>query len=58
MLERSLREYVKHYHRERNHQGIGNRLITPMSTRHHVAQTIVHRPRLGEILKFYQRAAA
>jgi putative transposase len=58
MLERSLREYVNHYHGERNHQGVGNRLITPMITRHHVAQTIVRRPRLGGILNFYQRAVA
>ena len=39
MLERSLRENINHYHRERNYQGVGNRLITPMTTRHHVAQT-------------------
>ena len=58
MLERSLREYVNHYHRERNHQGVGNQLITPMTARHHVAQTIVRRPRLGGILNFYLRAAA
>jgi hypothetical protein len=58
MLERSLREYVEHRHQERNHQGVGNRLITPTSTRHDVAQTIVRRPRLGGILNFYQRAAA
>jgi putative transposase len=58
MLARSLREYVNHYHRERNHQGIGNRLITPMATRHHLAQAIVRRQRLGGILNFYQRAAA
>jgi putative transposase len=58
MLERSLREYVEHYHRERNHQGVGNRLISPTSTRHPVAKTIVRRPRLGGILNFYQRAAA
>jgi hypothetical protein len=38
MPARSLREYVNHYHRERNHQGIGNRLITPMTTRHHLGQ--------------------
>src|ERR1700722_12193137 len=24
MLERSLREYIEHYHQERNHQGVGN----------------------------------
>src|ERR1700723_1488074 len=58
MQERSLREYVNHYHRERNHQGVGNQLITPMTARHHVAQTIVRRPRLGGILNFYLRAAA
>jgi putative transposase len=57
MLERSLREYVKHYDRERNHQGVGNRLISPMTTCDCVAQTIVRRPRLGGILNFYQRAA-
>ena len=31
--ERSLREaaasFLDHFHREKNHQGIGNRLITP-----------------------------
>ncbi|MGH9893958.1 MAG: integrase core domain-containing protein [bacterium] len=26
-LRRAVREYVEHYHAERNHQGIGNRLI-------------------------------
>jgi putative transposase len=40
MLERSPREYVEHYHQERNHQGVGNRLITPTSTRHDVAQPL------------------
>jgi putative transposase len=58
MLERSLREYLEHYHQERNHQGIGNRVMTDTNTRHHVANTIVRRPRLGGILNFYQRAAA
>ena len=58
MLKRSVREYVNHYHRERNHQVIGNRLITPMTTGHRVAQTIVRRPRLGGILNFYQRAGS
>jgi len=28
-LRRTIREYLEHYHRERNHQGIGNRLIMP-----------------------------
>jgi putative transposase len=54
----ALREYLEHYHQERNHQGVGNRLIAPTSTRRPVAGTIVHRPRLGGILNFYQRSAA
>jgi putative transposase len=29
MLHRALREYVAHHHLERNHQGLGNALITP-----------------------------
>jgi len=29
MLYRALREYVAHHHLERNHQGLGNALITP-----------------------------
>jgi transposase InsO family protein len=28
-LLRTLDEFVAHYHRERNHQGLGNELITP-----------------------------
>ena len=29
-LRRSVREFVEHYHVERNHQGLGNRLILPV----------------------------
>jgi putative transposase len=58
MLRRSLREYVDHYHRERNHQGIGNRTIVPLPARCQDATIIYRRPRLGGILNFYQRAAA
>jgi hypothetical protein len=28
MLHRALRKYVAHHHLERNHQGLGNALIT------------------------------
>ena len=31
MLRGALREYVAHHHLERNHQGLGNALITPCS---------------------------
>jgi putative transposase len=58
MLRRSLREYIEHYHRERNHQGIGNRTIIPLAARCHTTPSIHRRARLGGILNFYQRAAA
>ena len=31
-LRRVVSEYLKHYHRERNHQGKGNLLLFPAST--------------------------
>jgi hypothetical protein len=30
-LRRALSEYVAHYQTERNHQGVGNRLLEPLS---------------------------
>ena len=30
MLRRAVHEYIEHYHRERNHQGLGNQLIVPL----------------------------
>jgi transposase InsO family protein len=30
-LRRAVREFADHYHHERNHQGIGNRLIAPVA---------------------------
>ena len=58
MLRRSLREYVEHYHLERNHQGLGNRLLVPRVTPRSTTSQIARRPRLGGLLNFYERAAA
>ena len=30
-LRRAVSEHVEHYHRERNHQGVGNRLLTDLA---------------------------
>ena len=54
-LRRAIDEYLKHYHRERNHQGLGNRLIVPGDANE--AGEIVCNERLGGMLKFYSRAA-
>jgi putative transposase len=33
-LQRALTEFTAHYHRERNHQGKGNQLLTPLAVSH------------------------
>jgi transposase InsO family protein len=57
-LRRAVDEYVAHYHRERNHQGLESRLImaTPVATANVVA--VQRRSRLGGMLNFYYRHAA
>ncbi len=55
-LLRALDEFVTHYHGERNHQGLGNELITPEA--HPSLSTRVRcRERLGGLLRYYHRAA-
>ncbi|MCI0564611.1 MAG: hypothetical protein MN733_39590 [Nitrososphaera sp.] len=57
-LRHAIREYMLHYHRERNHQGINNRRIKP-STLVTLPRGRVHRrKRLGGILSYYHREAA
>jgi putative transposase len=55
-FRRAVTEFVAHYHRERNHQGIENKLIAGVSTTH-TAGRICRRPRLGGLLNYYDRAA-
>ena len=57
-LENAVREYVEHYHAERNHQGLGNELIEPVDDLDSVAGGIECRERLGGMLKYYHRRAA
>jgi hypothetical protein len=60
--ERHLRqivlEYVAHYHGERNHQGLSNRLITPTNDNAANSGRVVRRQRLGGALNYYCRKAA
>jgi transposase InsO family protein len=58
MLRRALREFVEHHHLERNHQGLGNALITPCARAEGPNRIIGRRPRLGGILNYYERLAA
>ena len=57
-LRRAVREFVAHYHHERNHQGLGNVLIFPRSVQTRSNDPIVCRERLGGLLKYYHRPAA
>ena len=57
-LRTILSEFQLHYHTERNHQGLGNELLTPLPANSNAGGSIHCRERLGGILKYYYRAAA
>ncbi len=56
-LRHAVREFVDHYHLERNHQGLDSRLLTALATPAHDKAPVVRRQRLGGILNYYRRAA-
>ncbi|MSR60194.1 MAG: transposase, partial [Planctomycetaceae bacterium] len=58
MLRNATREYLAHYHGERNHQGLDNRILEPGDEVGQVVGTIHCRERLGGLLKYYSREAA
>ena len=57
-LHRIVAEYTNHYHRERNHQGLENRLIHAPAIVAANDGAIYRRARLGGTLNFYYRKAA
>ncbi len=57
-LRRAIHEYLAHYHRERSHQGLGNRLIEPEDGVGENHGNIQCRERLGGVLRYYYRQAA
>jgi putative transposase len=57
-LRKATREYAAHYHGERNHQGIGNRLIEHVNRNGFDLGAIQCVERLGGLLRFYNRAVA
>ena len=57
-LRRAVSEYVDHYHRERNHQGLDNRLLRPSSRANGRVGMINCHSRLGGMLNYYYRLAA
>jgi putative transposase len=57
-LRRAIREFMMHYHHERNHQGMGNLLLFPCTPKHQSEMPITCLHRLGGMLKYYRRQAA
>ena len=53
----AVAEFVAHFHRERNHQGLGNELIEGPPADGRVGR-IRRRQRLGGLLNYYHRTAA
>ena len=56
-LRTVIREFVEHYHFERNHQGLGNVIPFPSAVAPPDGR-ICRRERLGGLLNFYERKAA
>jgi hypothetical protein len=55
---KGLGRFLAHYHSERHHQGLGNRIISPEGC--HLGNTgaVQRRQRLGGMLNYYYRAGA
>lgn len=56
-LRNAVQEYLAHYHQERNHQGLDNKIIQPDQDIGADNGTIACRERLGGLLHYYHRAA-
>ncbi len=57
-LKRAINEFLEYYHHERNHQGLGNRLIEPQHEIGSRAGSVACSERLGGMLRYYYRDAA
>ena len=57
-LCKAVGEYLAHYHRERNHQGMENRIIEAGQEVGRASGHIACRERLGGVLRYYYREAA
>ncbi len=57
-MRRAISEFMIYYHRERNHQGLGNRLIDPQDEAGSLEGLLACRERLGGVLRYYHRKAA
>ena len=57
-LRRALKEFGRHFHHERNHQGLKNRIIDAGNEVGRTNGEVLCRRRLGGLLRYYYRNAA
>ena len=57
-LRKAIHDFVLHYHHERNHPGLDNRLIMQEESYASRTGAIQRRQRLGGMLNYYYRQAA
>ena len=58
MLRNAVLQFRDYYHRERNHQGLDNRILMPSAEVGQMTGKFECRERLGGLLRYYYRAAA
>jgi putative transposase len=58
MLRNAVVQFLEHYHAERNHQGMGNRILVPGEEVGRASGEIQSRKLLGGLLRYYYRKAA
>jgi len=58
MLRTAIRQFLDHYHAERNHQGLANQILQPGDEVGRREGEIRCRERLGGLLRYYYRDAA
>ncbi len=56
-LRNAVSQFMDHYHRERNHQGLENQIIDPGEEVGAIAGKVECHERLGGLLRYYHRAA-
>ena len=57
-LRTATSQFVSHYLKERNHQGLANRIINPEPCGGRKTGAVGRRQHLGGLLNYYYRAAA
>ena len=57
-LRKAVATFLDHFHMERNHQGLANRVIEPGEEISRRDGEVICRERLGGMLRYYYRKAA